>query len=185
MDPLSLTASIIAVVGVSGKAAEAIHKIAVLRGVPDIVLALNNEITDLHLVVSAIQDVLQRQHNANLPPSLSRSRYIASVTSSLQQAIEKVNELEALYNRLKPFISSASSSIKFNKITWLREQPKIRQTLDNLKAVRLKMVGALEILNLYVETSLRILVGSEACKWNITYHSKVVKISHVKVSSSL
>ena len=151
MDPLSITASLIAVLGIGGKAAGAIYKIAILKGAPDVVLALNNEITDLRLVLTAIQDVLRKQNNDELLPSACRCRYEASVTNSLRHAASKVAELEALHDYLKPFVCRAPSSVKYHKIAWLREQPKIRLMLEDLKTVRLQLVGALSILNLCVE----------------------------------
>ena len=154
MDPLSLTASIIAILGIGGKAAGAINKIAVLKSAPDVVLALNNEITDLRFVVSAIQDALRRQRDARLLSPGNGIGYDASVTNSLQQAMDKVTELESLYNYLQKFVSSPSSFIKFNRIAWLRKQPKIHRMLDDLKSVRLQLVGILVILNLYVDYSL-------------------------------
>ena len=154
MDPLSLTASIIATLGIGGKAAGAINKIAVLKSAPDVVLALNNEITDLRFVVSAIQDTLRRQRDARLLSPGNGIGYDASVTNSLQQAMDKVTELESLYNYLQKFVSSPSSFIKFNRIAWLRKQPKIHRMLDDLKSVRLQLVGILVILNLYVDYSL-------------------------------
>ena len=151
MDPLSFTASIIAVVGVSGQAAGALRKLATVRGASDIILALNNEITDLHLVVTAIRDALQRQQVITLSPSVTGSGYHASITSSLQQAWDKLQELEALYSRLKPITSSTSAPPKLSKVAWLREQSKVRQMLDDLRTVRLKLSGALGMLNLYAQ----------------------------------
>ena len=154
MDPLSFTASIIAIIGVSGQVAGAIRKLATARGAPDIVLALNNEITDLHLVVAATQDAFQRQQTISLPLPLTASGYHASIASSLHQILDKVQELEALYDRVKPVTSSASRSLKLNKVLWfrlLREQSKVRRMLDDLKTVRLKLTGALRILNLYAK----------------------------------
>ena len=57
MDPLSLTASILTVLGVSGQAAKALKKLASLKGAPTVVLRLNNELSDLHLLTVAIQDI--------------------------------------------------------------------------------------------------------------------------------
>ena len=47
MDPLSLTASIVAIIGVGGQAAKAIKKLASVRGAPASILALHNELSDL------------------------------------------------------------------------------------------------------------------------------------------
>ena len=59
MDPLSLTASIIAVLGAGGSVASGIERIVSLRHAPDALLALNNEIVDFQLVVRMIQELLQ------------------------------------------------------------------------------------------------------------------------------
>ena len=149
MDHLSLTASIIAIIGVSGQATTAIRKIAAVKDAPNLVLALNNEITDLYLVVDAIQRAFRRSQDTALSPSVIGSSYHDSVTSSLQSTWEKVQELEEVYNRLKPIAPCASGSLKFNKVVWLREQSKVRRMLDELKIVRLKLAGTLEIMNLY------------------------------------
>ena len=47
MDPLSLTASIIAVVGAGSTIGKGLKKAVEARHMPDVVLDLNNEISDL------------------------------------------------------------------------------------------------------------------------------------------
>ena len=155
MDPLSLTASIIAIIGVGGQAAKATRRLASLKGAPDLILALNNEIADLHLVVVAIQDVFERQQTGGMPVPGNRAGEInldASVTNSLTQANDKVTDFEALYKRLD--VSILGSNAEFNKIAWLREHKRVKQLQEDLKSVRLKLAGALGILNSYVQMSL-------------------------------
>ena len=151
MDPLSIIASTIAIIGAGGQAAKAIRKLASLKGAPDLILALNNEINDLHLVVVAIQDVFERQQTSGVPFPGNRAGEInvdTSITKSLTQAKDKVLELEALYKRLN--ISIPGSSAEFKKIAWLREQKRVKKMHEDLKSVRLKLAGALGILNSYV-----------------------------------
>ena len=47
MDPISLRASIIAILGAGGAIAKAMHKIRGLKHAPDVLLQLNNEVTVL------------------------------------------------------------------------------------------------------------------------------------------
>ena len=150
MDPLSITASILTIVGVGGQAAKAVKRLASLKGAPDLVFALNNEISDLHLVALAIQDVLQRQQTGGA--SFTEDRVVeanvdASVTNSLRYANDKVVELEALHSRLITTASGPSGSTTFNKTVWLREQKRIKKMQEDLRNVRLKLADALSVLN--------------------------------------
>ena len=58
MDPLSLIMSIIAVLGVDGRAVGRLQKIAFLQQTPDAMLALSNEISDFQLVLQMAHDLL-------------------------------------------------------------------------------------------------------------------------------
>ncbi|MCJ1312345.1 hypothetical protein MMC25_006019 [Agyrium rufum] len=87
MDPLSLVAGIIAVVGAGGQAANAIRKIASLRGASDVVLALNNEISDLHVILVAIQDVYERQESRDVS-ALDPRTVDPSVTTGTTNALK-------------------------------------------------------------------------------------------------
>ena len=150
MDPLSLTASIIAIVGAGGQAAGAVRKLAGLKGAPDLILALNNELNDLHLVVSAIQDIYHKQRISSSSSTVATGNVDLSVTHTLQSARQTASELEALYHRLEMLPSSSSGSVKFNKIAWLKEQKHVRQIQQDLRDARIRLAGAIGILNSYV-----------------------------------
>ena len=60
MDPLSVTAGIIALFQAGGIVSTGLKKIAKLRDAPDILLALNNEVADLHCLVENVDDVLHQ-----------------------------------------------------------------------------------------------------------------------------
>ena len=142
MDPLSLTASIIAIIGVGGQVAKAVRKAASLQGAPDLVLALNNEMADLNLVVVAVQGIFQRLQTTGVRSGELNADN--SITSSLKQVKGKVIELAALQKRLN--ISISGSNVEFDKVAWLREQKKVKRMQEDLKSVRLKLAAALGVL---------------------------------------
>ena len=147
MDPLSLTASIIAIIGVGGEAAKAVRKLASLKGAPSLVLALNNEISDLYLVVLTIRDVYQRQR-ASTALSPNNASTDDTITSTLLQANDKVLELRELHQRLTSWTTGSGSLSTLNKASWLREQKNVKKMQEDLCTVRLKLTTTLGILNL-------------------------------------
>ena len=149
MDPLSLTASIIAVVGVGGEVVKAVRKFASLKGAPDLILALNNEISDLYLVILAVRDIFVWQRASTLP-STTNVTTDNTVLSTLVQANEKVLELRALYQRLTTQTTRLSDINTLNKASWLREQKNVKKMQEDLRTVRLKLSATLGILNSYV-----------------------------------
>ena len=150
MDPLSLTAGIIAIIGAGGQAAKTIKKLASVKGAPDSILALHNEISDIRLIIIAIQDVFEKQRSTGIPfPGYraGEANIDASVINALEQANEKLLELEALHDRLAPFSSGLSGTTTMDKVTWLREQKKLMLMQEDLRSTRLKLATALGVLN--------------------------------------
>ena len=143
MDPLSISASIIAIVGAGGETAKILRHLASMKGAPALLLALNNEITDLHLAVRATQDILHTLSAARQGLDVSVRD---SVTSSLQLVNGKVIELEALHRRL---LRSPPGAVPYelNKTVWLREQKRIKRLRDDLRSVRVNLGLPLALLS--------------------------------------
>ena len=151
MDPLSLTASIIAIIGVGGQVANTVRRLSTLSKASDLMMTLNNEMSDLFLVVITIQDVFHRQQNKRTTLSAIRGEeiYVDSVIiRSLEQANKVVVELKELHDRL--FFSPTGGLNTTNKVRWLREQGKVKQIQKDLRSVRLNLSAALGIFNSYV-----------------------------------
>lgn len=64
MDPFSLAIGFLTLLKAGGTIGKGLQKIIALRKDPDILLALNNEIVDLQIVVQDVYDLL-RQHSGN------------------------------------------------------------------------------------------------------------------------
>ena len=147
MDPLSITASIIAIIGVGGNIAKTIRRLASQTNAPDFVLALNNELADFNLVVSAIQDIYQKQQSSARPYGPQDVDIDASVTSALTQARQTAMELQTLYRQISIGTSGKSGFASLRTKLWLLEPKKAKEVQDNLRTVRLKLAAVLGILN--------------------------------------
>ena len=142
MDPLSVTASVIAVIGAAREITKAILKLRILNKAPSEFHTLINEVADFQAVLGNVDAVLSsRNEEANLPqePMLSLSR-------SLNEAKGKLLELsQIIENRLtKP--APAGEEPRVVRQKWLRERARVKAILGDLKDIRVSlavMLGAL------------------------------------------
>ena len=146
MDPLSDTASIIAIIGVSGNVAKTIRYVASQKDAPDFILSLSNELADLHLVVLAIQDICQKQQAHNRVRGPHDPPIHNSITNALNQAQQTATELQTLYDRINATSGQGGVTSLKTKL-WLLEPRKARKVHENLQSARLKLAAALGILN--------------------------------------
>ncbi len=151
MDPLSLTASIITVAGVSAKLMKILYQLASLKNAPPLAFALNNELSVLHLNVNAIKDLVIRQSellslhggDTTLIPNA-----IASVDGCLKQAESFVKELDLLLSPLVfPLLRSAIIAPK-KWLSWMKIAPKLERLKRDIYNVRINLNTTLGILGL-------------------------------------
>ena len=153
MDPLSLTASIVAVLGVVNQVAKGTAKLASLRGAPEAVLGLHNEAAHLQMIILAIQDVFEKQKASGVSRSDQRvapSNVDSSVINSLDQANVTLSNLYALCKRLKISTPESIKAVTFERVTWVKEQKKVKKIRKDLKKVTIQLMTALGALNAYV-----------------------------------
>lgn len=100
MEPLSITASVVALIDAGNQVAIGINKPASLCGAPASILALNNELSDLRLVLSeaeillAEHDTRDDRHTSKLSPQAPATRFLPS----FQLAWDHLQELENIKN---------------------------------------------------------------------------------------
>lgn len=152
MDPLSLTASVLAVVGVGAQTIKLLKKVVSYRNCPRVALALNNELSDLRISVVAIEILLSGRSKdfdeCSNQDAAQRSSMIAMVNQSLKRGSELVVELESILGPLLE--SSLRTDVAGPKkwINWVREDKKLKNLKDDLHQVRMCLSTALGILNL-------------------------------------
>ena len=89
MDPLSFTASLIAIIGLTATAAKAMHGLIVsMRQAPNVALALANELSDLAPVLLEVKHIEQ---SSSLPQE-SKER-LAMLLSRTHWKVEEVERL--------------------------------------------------------------------------------------------
>ena len=77
MDPLSITASALTLLAATKQVAMGLDKLASIKGAPAAVLALNNEVSDLRLVLSEAEPLLQ-ESRAYVHPICNRRQYLTA-----------------------------------------------------------------------------------------------------------
>ena len=136
MDPLSVIASVIAIMGATGGISKTVQKIASMRGAPDAISALNNEISDLRLVLQAIETLLLR--GSALP-----SPFDISLCTSLDRTKAKILELETVVEYQIMTTIGANNEPRVNRIAWARRRGQIQRIQDELRLARLTLTTVL------------------------------------------
>ena len=112
-DPLSITVSIIAVVGAAEGVTKTLAKIKSIRNAPDELLALIKEVSDLMIILRDLQNyVNQNTHR----PQISQEE-LESISTLINRAKDKLLELDKLiqYKLVKP--ESITDQIKVYRST--------------------------------------------------------------------
>ena len=153
MDPLSLTASILAVVGAGARLAQGLDKLIALRGAPDELLALNNEVSDLRLVLSKLQDTEYEEHWE-----------ASSAANLLTRARRKLLEVEELIEYRLTTVDRLTGESKIDWVGWLRERSQVLRLQRDIKTIKNSLSTSLTI-GLYAEqrsTQLQVLTIAAA-----------------------
>lgn len=136
MDPLSVTAGIIAILGAGGVVGKRVKSLIALESAPDELLILNNEISDLQYVLNDVQDLLRRQsddHGAPVPLAL---------TKALQRSRETVLALEKLIAYDLTVIDSRSKVPRVDKSRLLRAVKGLETYKGRIQRNRLEVSAA-------------------------------------------
>lgn len=143
MDPLSIAASIVALIGATQSVAVGLNKLASLRGVPAAILALNNELSDLRLVLSEAEPILLKHGRVAVDINGATPSPIEDgvLKLSFERAKQRLAELESvLQNRLLTRMGA------MDRIGWLMEQDKVRKASEDLRTVRLNITAMLGVV---------------------------------------
>ncbi len=137
MDPLSIAASIVGLIAAANQVAVGLNKLASLRGAPAAVLQLNNEVSDLRLVLSGAEPLLYKHDQI----AASRGSGNPAVQLSIERAKKRLADLESVVlNRLLTRMGI------IDRLGWLKEQDKIQAALVDLRTARLHITAMVGVV---------------------------------------
>ena len=140
MDPLSLTTSVLALLGACTTASRTIAKIRRLKDAPALVHALNNELSDLRVILMDVTDHFENAQSDGPPIPPVESAIFKLCSSTLSQTRDKVQSVEGIirHRLLKP---GKNSDLKIDKTAFVREHDHLIQLQADLRDLRQKMTG--------------------------------------------
>jgi hypothetical protein len=137
MDPLSVTASILTLLGTAEVASKGLKKFMSLKGAPALVFALNNEVSELRLTLKEIEVILGYKAN-----STSMKKYLDSgVHPIIATGRSKLLALEELIHMR---LTRPDGSL--DKVAWLRVEDKVAGLQKDLRHISQKLATVLGIM---------------------------------------
>ena len=142
-DPLSIIASIIAVVGAAEGVTKTLAQLKSIRNAPDELLALINEVSDLKVILSDVQ--MYVVHNTQRLRIFQAE--LQNLSTLIDRAKTKLLDLDRLiqYRLMKP--ESTSNQIKTSRREWLRARSTVNQFRQALRDIRLNIVTQMVVIN--------------------------------------
>ncbi|KAL9116909.1 MAG: hypothetical protein Q9187_006561 [Circinaria calcarea] len=142
-DPLSITASIVAVIGAARVITKTLGKIKNLRNAPNELLALFNEVSDLRIILEDLQHYILQ--NIERPQILQEE--LQHISILVDRAKDKLLELDEFiqYRLVKP--ESISDQIKVSKRKWARAKDSIERFRQSLRDIRLNISTHMIVVN--------------------------------------
>lgn len=140
MDPLSIAASAITVIGALGQAAKCVQRLRAIRHAPAELKSLLEEVNDLHGLLEQIQ-AEQQAARTRLAGSAATSENPKGLARHVERTSSKLQELDSLIEHHTSYISR----LKFNRghLGWVLGRQKASVLCEDLKVIRLNLAASL------------------------------------------
>lgn len=142
MEPLSLTTSVIAIVGAGGTISKGLKKLASLRHAERDLLILQDDVSELQSYVEGVSEVISELERMINRPSYQR------VGIALERAKKTLLELEKLVVYTLTTIPDSNGKVEIDPSAWFMNQSVIRSSRAEILDRKLTLLGALGLLNL-------------------------------------
>ena len=134
-DPLSIIASIIAVIGAAESAGKALNRIRDIMNAPDEVLALSNEISDLTVVLKHVETYIPAANGAVI--SLE---YLEHLSVLVKRAHSKLAQLENIMHDHLPESGGANRRSSPLRLWWALLKTKVNGLRVDLRDIKLSII---------------------------------------------
>ena len=133
MDPLSITASVIAVATLAAQIGRALADLrALCNHLPGRLHALSNDVSDIQVVLIQVAKITEETASARLPTA--ETDY-TTIPQLLKKADTKLNELKCIINSLSA-PSSWNNATIFRAGLWRKEQPRLKALQEDIIAIK-------------------------------------------------
>ena len=141
MDPLSIIAGIIAVIGAGGTVSKRLRKLAKVRHAPKLIIQLKDEVSDLYLLVESSAN-LASQHESVTTKPLS-----PAVARGLVKIQNTILALERLIVYDLTTITNSDGQTEVDKLAWVRSGARIQEYKWQIQDDRQYLSTALALVN--------------------------------------
>ncbi|KAH8744947.1 ankyrin repeat-containing protein-like protein [Hyaloscypha finlandica] len=133
MDPISVTASVIAVATLAAQIAAALSDLRTLcKQLPGRLHALSNEVSDVEVVLIQVAKVIEERSCS--PIATAETDHMA-IPQLLRKAEEKLKDLKAIIDNLAAS-SKRNNVLIFRAGLWRKEQPRLHALQEDIKAIK-------------------------------------------------
>lgn len=148
MDPLSVSASLVAVIGAAAATVQTLDKLRTFwKDTSTEFCLLRNEVCHLQVILHATESAVHESRRGL--EHWSRPNHLRAVTRSLQLAKDQLLELNRIVSCELIDSYDEAGAARVSKLQWLRAKGKLNLILSSLRQLKQHLTLILEAENLY------------------------------------
>ena len=139
MDPLSISASVLTLLGAGGTLSKLLRKGIDLKNAPDVLQALNDEVSELQSTANDVNDLLwTANRDFDDPPP-------KSLISSLSRVKSILLQLESYISYQLTTFTADGQNTRLDRSVYLRAECRLHELKDEIQASRIALASALSL----------------------------------------
>ena len=159
MDPFSLTTGIVALLGTCNAARRTFAKLRRLKDASVVIQALNNEVSDLCLIMLDVSEHLESMRTEEITTPEDKVVVVKLFSTSLDHAKSMVHDVkELLEGRI--YKTGGKEDLKLDRMKFFREYSNLLQLQEALREARLKIAALFSELGLKKISKVEVLLSN-------------------------